>query len=332
MPTIYQFATLIAHPTKMAPQIPLMILAAHLAVSFFALASGELDVVLTRYQAPVDTLCLGKNRTAAYGVPLLQSTMEATNLLSSTGTLATEADFLYIGSSTLASQRSCLPDSLVDVYIQSSLDGGFTTASMAELPAGVQDSSYVVSLVSQNQIATQNVHLCTSNDYPRDLAVEGAPTILSVSKHSSNVTYTGPGFQSTLPSFIDSAVASYLYKNFKQKASTRVYGAILVTRVPESVSVTPKWAAAYLIYRLLGKPGNTHPEIIGNIFHASYPVDGSAATTTGGSSPVSWGKIAHRRLLQDTTASSSTDTASFASACVRYVWNPTCKCYVTTPC
>ncbi|CAI7800169.1 unnamed protein product [Closterium sp. NIES-53] len=272
----------------MAPQIPLMILAAHLTVSFFALASGELDVVLTRYQAPVDALCLGKNRTAAYGVPLLQSTMEATNLLSSTGTLATEADFLYIGSSTLASQRSCLPDSLVDVYIQSSLDGGFTTASMAELPAGVQDSS--------------------------------------------NVTYTGPGFQATLPSFIDSAVASYLYKNFKQKASTRVYGAILVTRVPESVSVTPKWAAAYLIYRLLGKPGNTPPEIIGNIFHASYPVDGSAATTTGGSSPVSWGKIAHRRLLQDTTASSSTDTASFASACVRYVWNPTCKCYVTTPC
>ncbi|CAI5465128.1 unnamed protein product [Closterium sp. Yama58-4] len=76
------------------------------AISFFALASGELDVVLTRYQAPVDALCLGNNRTAAYGVPLLQSTTEAANLLSSTGTMATEADFLYIGSSKLASQRS----------------------------------------------------------------------------------------------------------------------------------------------------------------------------------------------------------------------------------
>ncbi|CAI5465129.1 unnamed protein product [Closterium sp. Yama58-4] len=79
---------------------------------------------------------------------------------------------------------------------------------MAELPAGVQDSSYVVSLVSQNQIASQDVHLCTSNDYPRDLTVEGAPTTLSVAKHSSNVTFTGLGFQATVPSFIDNAIAS----------------------------------------------------------------------------------------------------------------------------
>ncbi|GJP42516.1 hypothetical protein CLOM_g2069 [Closterium sp. NIES-68] len=316
----------------MAPRITLLPFAAHLAISFFVLASGELDVVLTRYQAPVDALCVGTNRTAAYGVPLLQSTTsENVNLLSSTGTMAADADFLYIGSSALASQRSCLPDSMVDVCIQNSPDDAFTKISLAELPANIQDSSYVVSLVSQNQIAGQDVHLCTSNDYPRDMVVEGAPTTLTVSMHSSNVTYAGPGFQATLPPFIDSAIASYLYNNFRQKAFSRVYGAILVTRVPKSVSTTPKWATAYLIYRLIGKPSSTSPEIIGNLFYASY-VEGGSATKTSGGSPVSWGKIAHRRLLQDAMATSSTDTATFASTCIRYVWLPTCNCWSLTYC
>ncbi|CAI5465568.1 unnamed protein product [Closterium sp. Yama58-4] len=276
------------------------------------------SVVIARYQAGLSKLCLGASRDKARAVVANADYAVSDANVAFGYSQATNATFMYIGGARMKGPRRCVPPGLLDVYTYYPSKKQFVKGNLGSLPERVVDSSYVVSLTVPSALqGAPQVTLDVSNMYPTVLEVEAAQPVSAPPMTQANFTVSGADLSPPADPY--GMVSAYLEQYGAKADANDLSGAILVTYDPYIES----YVTVYMIYRPVYSPA----AVVQQYCNANAPCYFAYEMVGKYAAPQDAVARRRRRLL-----ATKTDSLSTMGTCVRYVWSPSCRCYVTTPC